>query len=312
MGPALNSQRVLGQPIAAQEKQEDRDLAGESQPPGKSSCGLGGSESGNANSAGISPDKGPNTNTSAAKVSEDVRPKAGPFALPVQKANATAIFPAKIQHFSVSPEAQPALLSLEKFLLAPNWKARLPYCRKLRNLPTLMQEHYNLHADGPTQVERIEMVGSYTGAKTRIPYFLFELSGGCLQESLFALVDNPAGMSPCVDWEMFVEFKDHRLMDYFRCPDSGRKCFHVMLSRTHSFDRRVPDLDGKDCFSLLQPGSNEKSSAYALRQGAVDHELSDRLDWGREIPATLELVWRRQDSSAWVELVSVAGYDWRD
>ena len=159
---------------------------------------------------------------------------------------------------------------------------------------------------------QIELIERYTNSSAGVPYCMFEVRGGNLKHALLMLVDEPTKGAPRVDWEAFAEFKDHLLWDFLEKPGAPKQKFRVLMRRKHYFDKDVPNMDDKESFMLLQPGSDAEGHVFAPRDSAPTRQLAQHLGWGDTISAIIELTWRKQDSHRWVEIATVNNYGWRN
>jgi hypothetical protein len=140
---------------------------------------------------------------------------------------------------------------------------------------------------------------------------MFEVSGGGLKNPVLALVEEPAGSTPRVDWGAFVEFKDRLLWEFLERPGAPPQKFRVMVRRKHYFDKDVPHMDSKEAFMIVQPGIDAEGNVFAPSGSKASRQLAQHLGWNATISAVLELAWRKEDSHRWVEIAAVSGYSWK-
>jgi len=219
--------------------------------------------------------------------------------------------PAKIVETGIIPAARPALAALKNFLAAPTWQERLRWVQKPETVKAAMEKHYRMHSDGPVNVARIDFIERYPARSGNPPYCMFEVSGGDLKRTLLVLVEEKSKADFRVDWEAFAEFKDQLLREFLSKAGSPPGKFRVMIRRSHSFDKSVPDLDRKDSFELSQPGIDTTGKAYAVKGATVARALSQQLGWGESIAVTVQLAWRSEGDRSWVEVAAVPAFGWR-
>ena len=224
---------------------------------------------------------------------------------------ATAPAELKITEHGITTAARPSFNSLKSFLAASSWKERLRFSQKPDTLDEVMERYYRNHADGPVPVDRIDFVERYPARDGAPPYCMFELRGGAVKEPLLVLVQETPKSVPRVDWEAFVEFKDHLLWDFLNKPSSPAQKFRVMLRRKHTFERDVPDREHKDSFELSQPNADATALVYAPRDGKAARLLAQHLSWNASVAVIIELAWRTDGTRRWVEIQAVPAFGWR-
>jgi hypothetical protein len=240
--------------------------------------------------------------------------KPDPEAVPPEAGGTPAVISGKREPTaSAKPDAvfYPALQSLKQFLAAPTWKERQRWSQKEESIGPVMESYYRAHPDGPVDVERIEFIQHYPSRKGLPAYTMFEMTGGSLKQTTLALVEEPSSGPPRVDWEAFVEFKDHLLWQFLLKPSSTPQRFRVLVRRKHAFDKNIPDIELKDSFELTQPGSDAASLVYATRGSEASRLLGQQLAWGSVLPAIVELTWRNEGTKRWVEIRSLPAFGWR-
>lgn len=219
--------------------------------------------------------------------------------------------PARIVEKGIIPAARPALAALKNFLAAPTWQERVRWVQKPETVKAAMERHYQKHSDGSINVARIDFIERYPARNGNPPYSMFEVSGGDLKRTLLVLVEERSKADFRVDWEAFAEFKDRLLQEFLGKAGSPPGKFRVMIRRTHSFDKSVPDLDRKDSFELTQPGLDSTGLVYAVKGATVARALSQRLGWDESIPATVQLAWHSEGNRSWVEVAAIPAFSWR-
>lgn len=235
-------------------------------------------------------------------------PAQAPPATPAGEAPPT---PAKIVETGITPASRGALAALKSFLAAPTWQERLRWVQKPESVKAAMEKHYRRHPDGPVNVARIDFIERYPARSGNPPYCMFEANGGDLKKTILVLVEERSKADFRVDWEAFAEFKDQLLREFLGKAGSPPGKFRVMIRRSHSFDKRVPDLDRKDSFELSQPGIDTTGSAYSVKGATVSRALSQQLGWGESIAVTVQLAWRGEGDRSWVEIAAVPTFGWR-
>jgi hypothetical protein len=210
----------------------------------------------------------------------------------------------------VSAEAKTALEALEKFLDAPDWRARLEFVQKPDAVRAAMEKHAE-KGDGPLDVGRIEFVERYPSRGAVPPYCMFELSGGSLNHPVLTLVEQSTKDGVRVDWEAFVEFKDDLLLRFLENKGAPPQKFRGLLRRKHYFDKDVPDKASKDSFELAQPNAQFEGHVFVPRNSALGKQLANQLPWNQDMPVIAELVWKSDAKTWWVQIESIVSYGWR-
>lgn len=211
----------------------------------------------------------------------------------------------------VSDEAKPASEALLKFLNAADLKERLKYTLAANTMKPIMERYYEAQPDGPVRVDAIGLVrydpkpqmggGAHVvfGVESRgweypVPVMLEETKDGFQ-----------------VDWLSFVEFKDRLLEKFFEGYQEGPARFHVGITRTHYFEDKVPNSGNKDAFRVSPAPPNPfLTTVFVEKDSQVGRELKDRIPWGSQVWAIVELEWVKLGSQQWVQLAAVPQLNW--
>lgn len=212
----------------------------------------------------------------------------------------------------VPEEGKAAAEALLKFLSAKDFKERLRYTLGATSMKPLMDRYYQAQPSGPIQVDAIGLVrldpkpqmgggGAHAvfGVESRaweypVPVMLEEGKDGFQ-----------------VDWLSFVEFKDRILEKFFETYQEGPARFHVILTRVHDFEGKVPNSENKDAFHLRPaPPNPYLNTVFAEKDSQMGRELKDRIPWGAQVWAIVDLEWVKLGSQQWVQLVGVPQLNW--
>lgn len=229
--------------------------------------------------------------------SEDARSLANPTANEVK--------------IEVAEEGKPAAEALLKFLNAKNLQERLRYTLAANSMKPLMERYYQSQPDGPILVNAIGLVrldpkpqmggGAHAvfGVESRgweypVPVMLEETKDGYQ-----------------VDWLSFVEFKDRILENFLEGYQEGIARFHVGIQRTHYFEDKVPNSDNKDAFTIgPAPPNPFTTTVFVEKDSQLGRELKDRIPWGAQVWAIVDLEWVKLGSQQWVQLAAVPQLNW--
>lgn len=211
----------------------------------------------------------------------------------------------------VSEAGKPAAEALIKFLKAKNLQERLKYTLAASSMKPLMERYYQAQADGPIRIDAAGLVrldpkpqmggGAHAvfGVESRdweypVPVMLEESADGWQ-----------------VDWLSFVEFKDRILERFFEEYQEGAARFHVGITRTHYFEDKVPNSDNKDAFRIgPAPPNPFLTTVFVEKDSQVGRDLKERIPWGAQVWAIVELEWVKLGSHQWVQLVGVPQLNW--
>lgn len=211
----------------------------------------------------------------------------------------------------VPATAQSALESLQSFLAAANWQERAAFVQRADQVRPAMEKHALAYGDGPIYPASIDFVEHYPGKEGAPPYSMFELDGGSLKHRVLVLVDQPPKAKPLIDWECFVEFKDDLLLKFLTTQGAPDQSFRVLIRRKHYFDKDVPDLAGKDSFQVEQPNAQYDGHVFLPKGSALSKKLASQLGWGQDMLMLVELTWKNNEKTHWVELSRIVSYGWR-
>ena len=211
----------------------------------------------------------------------------------------------------VSEEGQPAADALLKFINAKNLQERLRYTLAASSMKPLMERYYQAQPDGPIRVDAAGLVrldpkpqmggGAHAvfGVESRaweypVPVMLEEGKDGWQ-----------------VDWLSFVEFKDRILEKFFEEYQEGAARFHVGITRTHYFEDKVPNADNKDAFRIgPAPPNPFLTTVFVEKDSQLGRDLKERIPWGAQVWAIVELEWVKLGSQQWVQLAGVPQLNW--
>lgn len=175
----------------------------------------------------------------------------------------------------------------------------------------LMERYYESQPDGPVHVDAVSLVrldpkpqmggGAHAvfGVESRsweypIPVMLEETKSGFK-----------------VDWLSFVEFKDRLLEKFFEGYQEGPARFHVGITRTHYFEDRVPNAENKDAFRISPAPPNPfLTTVFVEKDSQLGRELKERIPWGAQVWAIVDLEWVKLGNQQWVQLSSVPQLNW--
>ena len=209
----------------------------------------------------------------------------------------------------ITPTGKPAYLVLRKFLTAPTWQARLPTILHADSLKKVIQSYYAVTSDGPIAANNIQQLPeSSNGAKE----IAFQVAGPGLEHPVpLRVVSTESGYK--VDWLMFTEFKDDLLLKFATSYHENSARFHVLMRRSHYFEKDVPNLEGKNCFHLEPPVEGYSINCFVEKGSDLAKELDSKAKWGMpSLFVVAELRWRKKAGFEWLELAAVPQYDWKD
>ncbi|SKA88221.1 hypothetical protein SAMN02745166_01385 [Prosthecobacter debontii] len=211
----------------------------------------------------------------------------------------------------VTDEAKPAADALMRFLTAKDLQERLKYTLAADMMKPLMERYYQAQPSGPVRVDAVGLVrfdpkpqiggGAHAvfGVESRgweypVPVMLEETSKGFQ-----------------VDWLSFVEFKDRLLEKFFEGYQEGTARFHVGITRTHYFEDKVPNTDNKDAFRIgPAPPNPYLTTIFVEKDSQLGRDLRDRIPWGAQVWAIVDLEWVKLGTQQWVQLASVPQLNW--
>ncbi len=211
----------------------------------------------------------------------------------------------------VSPEAKPAADALIEFLNAGDLKERMRHTLASNSMKPLMERYYQAQPSGPIRVDAIGLVR--LDPKPQMgggAHAVFGVESRTWEYPIpVMLEETPEGFK--VDWLSFVEFKDRLLEKFFEGYQEGPARFHVGITRTHYFEDQVPNADNKDAFRLgSAPPNPYLTSVFVEKDSQLGRDLKDRIPWGAQVWAIVDLEWVKLGSQQWVQLVGVPQLNW--
>ncbi len=211
----------------------------------------------------------------------------------------------------VPEEAKPAAEALMKFLTARTLEDRLRHSLAPDFMRPLMERYYKGAPEGPVKVDAVGLVRF--DPKPQIGGGAHAVFGLESREWEFPipvmLEEGKDGFR--VDWLSFVEFKDRLLERFFENYQEGPARFHVGITRTHYFDDKVPNSGSKDAFLVSPAPPNPwKTTVFLDKDSPLARDLRERIPWGAQVWAVVELEWVKLGATQWVQLAAVPQLNW--
>jgi hypothetical protein len=226
-------------------------------------------------------------------------------------ANLAAVPGREVQMDHLTEEAKPAAEALKKFLGASNLKERLQYTLAADMMRSTMERYYSVNADGPVTVDAIALVRY--DPKPQVgggAHAVFGLESRTWEFAVPVMLEMHEGHFK-VDWLSFIEFKDRFLEKFLSGYQEGSARFHVGITRTHYFEDKVPNASNKDAFRISPAPPNPFSSVvFVDRDSDLGRELRDKITWGAQVWAIVELEWTKLGPQSWVQLAAVPQLNW--
>jgi hypothetical protein len=211
----------------------------------------------------------------------------------------------------VTEEAKPAAEALQKFLSAASFQERIQYTLAANVMRSTMERYYSVNPDGPIVVDAIALVRY--DPKPQVgggAHAVFGLESKTWEFPVPVMLEMHEG-SFKVDWLSFVEFKDRILEKFLSGYQDGPARFHVGITRTHYFEDKVPNASNKDAFRISPAPPNPFASVvFVDRDSDVGRELRDKIPWGAQVWAIVELEWTKLGPQSWVQLAAVPQLNW--
>ncbi|MES2597343.1 MAG: hypothetical protein V4662_18485 [Verrucomicrobiota bacterium] len=211
----------------------------------------------------------------------------------------------------ITKEAMPAAEALQKFLLAADLQERLEFTLGADVMRPIMERYYSSNPDGPITVDSIGLVRF--DPKPQMgggAHAVFGLESKTWEFPVPVMLEMNQGKFK-VDWLSFVEFKDRLLEKFLAGYQEGPARFHVGITRTHYFEDKVPNVSGKDVFRVSPAPPNPYASVIFLdKDSDLGRELRDKIPWGSQVWAIVELEWMKLGSQNWVQLSAVPQLNW--
>jgi hypothetical protein len=211
----------------------------------------------------------------------------------------------------VTPEAKAAADALLAFLKAGSLQERLRYSLAPEVMRPYMERYYAANPDGPIQVDAIALVRH--DPKPQIgggAHAVFGVESKTWEYALPVMLEEQQG-SFKVDWLSFVEFKDRLLEKFLQGYQEGAARFHVGITRTHYFEDKVPNASTKDAFRLSPAPPNPfTATVFVDKESDLGRDLRDKIPWGSQVWAIVELEWIKLGNLSWVQLTGVPQLNW--
>lgn len=213
--------------------------------------------------------------------------------------------------FDVPAEAKPAAEALQKFLDAADLKERLEYTLAPDSMRPIMDRYYSVNSPGPIRVDAIGLVTFHP--KPQIgggAHAIFGVESKTWEFPVPVMLEESGG-SFKVDWLSFVEFKDRLLEKFLHTYQEGPARFHVGITRTHYFEDKVPNSAGKEAFRINPAPPNPfMATVFVDKESSLGRDLRDKIPWGAQVFAIVELEWVKLGNQAWVQLSAVPQLNW--
>ncbi len=211
----------------------------------------------------------------------------------------------------VPDEAKPAAEALQNFLNAQTLQERLKYTLAPDAMKPIMDRYYSANPDGPIRVDAVGLVTYHP--KPQIgggAHAIFGVESKTWEFPVPVMLENTGGKFK-VDWLSFVEFKDRLLEKFLHTYDEGPARFHVGITRTHYFEDKVPNSAGKEAFRISPAPPNPfLATVFVDKESTLGRDLRDKIPWGAQVFAIVELEWMKLGNQAWVQLSGVPQLNW--
>jgi hypothetical protein len=213
----------------------------------------------------------------------------------------------------VPEEAKPAAEALQKFLAATTLEERLKYTLAVESMKPLMEQYYSdaKNSSGPISVDAIGLVR--LDPKPQLgggAHAVFGIESKTWKFAIPVMLEERGG-SFKVDWLSFVEFKDRLLEKYLTTFQEGQVRYHVSMTRTHYFEDKVPNSSNKEAFRISPAPPNPFSATvFVDKDSALAKDLRDKIPWGAQVFAIIELEWMKLGDQAWVQMSAVPQLNW--
>ncbi len=211
----------------------------------------------------------------------------------------------------ITKEALPAAEALQKFLLAANLQERLEFTLGADVMRPIMERYYSSNPDGPITVDSIGLVRY--DPKPQMgggAHAVFGLESKTWEFPVPVMLEMTQGRFK-VDWLSFVEFKDRLLEKFLAGYQEGPARFHVGITRTHYFEDKVPNVSNKDVFRISPAPPNPFASVIFIdKDSDLGRDLRDKIPWGSQVWAIVELEWMKLGTQNWVQLSAVPQLNW--
>jgi hypothetical protein len=201
---------------------------------------------------------------------------------------------------------------LVAFLAAPTWEERLRYTLEPQRARGEMEAYYKQNTDGPWVPDYVEFNESQpTADDPPLRYYTFTLSQG---DTIVPMAVHETTDGLRIDWFTFIECKDGLLAKFASKPQPGIKSFRVILTRTHYFEKDVPDQESKMCFLMQPPNAQSEHYAWfdkASPEFARIFNSPERTSWEAGNLLVVRLEWLEADNGAkWIHLRDVLADSW--
>ncbi len=211
----------------------------------------------------------------------------------------------------IPPEAKPAADALQKFLAASSLEERLKYTLAVDSMKPLMEEYYSKDPSRPIPVDLISLVR--LNPKPQLgggAHAIFGVESKTWKFAIPVMLEERDG-SFKVDWLSFVEFKDRRLEHYLTNYQEGPALFHVSMTRTHYFEDKIPNPGNKEAFRINPAPPNPfAATVFVDKDSALSRDLRDKVPWGAQVFAIVELEWIKLGDQSWVQMSAVPQLNW--
>jgi hypothetical protein len=211
----------------------------------------------------------------------------------------------------VTSEARPAADALLQFLKAGSLQERLKHTLAAEHMRPIMERYYGANPDGPIIVDAIALVRH--DPKPQIgggAHAVFGLESKTWEFPVPVMLEQTDDGFK-VDWLSFVEFKDRLLEKFLQGYQEGPARFHVGITRTHYFEDKVPNSSNKDAFRISPAPPNPfVATIFMDKDSDLARELRDKIPWGAQVWAIVELEWNKLGNLSWVSLSAVPQLNW--
>lgn len=231
-------------------------------------------------------------------------PVPGPVQPPLEKTQLPVPNPEPVQT-SAAAEA-----ALKAFLDAPDWMTRSAHVLYRDRVRSSMESYSHKVPDGPSVYTEIKRKDTFLDKESGASYFVFYVFTE-KHPNGFPTVVAETKSGWLVDWEAFVEFRDHQFDAFAEgaAGQSGR--FHLLASTPPPSRAANTENESFASFLIGPPGAETARIAYVRKNTEAHTTLASATKEGAVFAPVLDVAKRgTADGKSYLEIVSVVAPRW--
>ena len=203
-----------------------------------------------------------------------------------------------------------AEISLRAFLDAPDWAARSAYVLFPEKVRGAMEAYSREAPDGQTAYKSISVKHSYIDEQNGSTLLIFYVTTETFPSGIpVAIKETPGGWQ--VDWQAFVEFRDHLFQKFVDGPADRTGRFHLVATLPPAERAAKTENEHFSSYLIQSPVDAKPQLAFVKKSSEIFTTFESATKDGAIFTPLLEVAKRQTaDGKSYLEVIKVTATDW--